>query len=348
MLLLHSTLWRAAVAAFTLCTTPLGVTTVTVTDALPNIAPICAVNQLGSAAVRGPHVNNATRTVKSGSLAAGGFAVFVDSVALNASTVRTIEAGKAIRMFVRSATLLPNSTTPDKSFRGLHVLLAVNSGAVNVSNALVPVSPFVKSPNCTSTFISGISHAEPTLKTGMLANLQVNAAFANITLDVNLVVSNNNVSGSTFYFTQYKLASVVKKGDTAPSAPKAPTVAAAPVATAPKAAASPTAPVIAAAPQGCERSDGSSCGRGAASCRGTSCSNCDRTHDTFVQMWSLWFEYLLSPDSLRHHWTTLALVQCRLREHDLDGQFLHEQNTNDYYYCMYHLHLSLFYRLNHI
>jgi hypothetical protein len=195
---------------------------------------LCAA-VFGGPAPRGAHLL-AARNVTNGTLALGGFELVIDGVVVNPNATRTLETLKNYSVVVRG-------TTTGRQFRGAFLMLGLNG--TDLSTNLLPLASYQRTPSCIGSGIAGVSHTENGLKNTFNGVLYLDAVRPIISLDVNIVTDNSDAAGSKFYYSNYRIASVV--GTKAPVTPPVAPPVAPPVVspTAPKAAA-PTAPKAAA------------------------------------------------------------------------------------------------------
>jgi hypothetical protein len=165
-----------------------------IANAYPDYVPSC---RIGSSSVGSYHKDDSNgRSVTAGTMADSGFDLYIDGVAVNPNATRTFDTFKSYNVTVKGAA--------GQQYKGAFLALAVEG--FDVGDALLPLAPHVKSQECDDE-VAGVHHSEASLKTEFIATMRVDAAYATITLDVNIVVFNNE-TGSVYYHTQYKLASV--------------------------------------------------------------------------------------------------------------------------------------------
>jgi hypothetical protein len=185
---------------------------VSVTLGLPNgLIPFCAT-VFGGPAPRGLHLS-AARNVTNGTLALGGFELVIDGVVVNPNTTRTLETLKNYSVVVRG-------TTGGRQFRGAFLMLGLNG--TDLSTNLLPLASYQRTPSCFGYGIAGVSHTENGLKTTFNGVLYLDTVRPVISLDVNIVTDNSDVAGSKFYYSAYKIASVVATKAPTKSPTKAP------------------------------------------------------------------------------------------------------------------------------
>jgi hypothetical protein len=162
--------------------------------AYPDYVPSC---RIGSSSVGSYHKDSSNgRSVTAGTMADSGFDLYIDGFVVNPSFTRTLDTFKSYNVTVKGSA--------GQQYKGAFLALAVDG--FDVGDALLPFAPHVKSQDCDEE-VSGVHHSEASLKTEFTTTMQVDAVYATITLDVNIVVFNNE-TGSAYYHTQYKLASV--------------------------------------------------------------------------------------------------------------------------------------------
>jgi hypothetical protein len=163
-------------------------------NALPDYVPSCTI---GSSAIGRDHMDSSNgRRVTEGTMADSGFDLYIDGIVVNPDITRTFDTFKSYNVNVKGSA--------GQLYKGAFLALAVDG--FDVSDALLPLAPHVKSQECGDE-VSGVHHSEASLKTEFTATMQVDDVYATITLDVNIVALNNE-TGSAYYHTQYKLASV--------------------------------------------------------------------------------------------------------------------------------------------
>jgi Reeler domain len=164
-----------------------------VVEALPNGSPVCTV---GSAPFppTGLHV---TRTNVTGGISLGQFQVKIGNTILVANKTNYIASDTNLTVQLAS--------TNGTQFRG--VLIILNQPDVDMSSNLFisPSSTTLKvQENCTASNYSGFTHTNNELKSS--AEATVNMPREQLAyLDVTVVLYNNAVDGSAYYYTRYDI-----------------------------------------------------------------------------------------------------------------------------------------------
>ena len=173
--------------------------------ALPNGAPICAI---GDSNVRNLHLA-AARNPKSGQIQAGDFDVFINGVILN----RTATGNNTFPFEVSRNDTISIKSLKGKQFKG--VLVILSQGENNTKAGLLPQAPYKDAIGCEGLEWAGLSHDENSLKEEMNSTLRWDILGDKFLFDVNIVVQ-NNVSGSIYYYSQYKLIAVAVQAPAKP------------------------------------------------------------------------------------------------------------------------------------
>lgn len=164
----------------------------------PDGTPNCEV---GSSSTRSLHLISA-RNPRSGQIQVGGFDVFIDDVQLVRTTTGPnlfdFEAGVDHKLTIKS--------NEGNQLKG--VLIIISQGENNTKTALTPLDPYQVPIACEKYPYSGFTHKEPSFKSTADGTLRWDTVGDNFLLDVNIVVQNNAVDGSIYYYTNYKLRAV--------------------------------------------------------------------------------------------------------------------------------------------
>ena len=162
----------------------------------PRGAPIC---ESGSANVRSLHLDKG-RDPRTGDIQTNGFDVFLNGTLIQPGSELNPTRFKAhtdLNVTVKSRT--------GETFRGVLLLLHQFGVNVHLGEGLLPLGPFKKAFGCGGTNISGVTHSENSMKTEVTSNLHYDNTGGVCTLDVNIVVANNEIDGSAYFFSEYYL-----------------------------------------------------------------------------------------------------------------------------------------------
>jgi hypothetical protein len=164
--------------------------------AWPDGAPECTI---GAAAAMGTHLSTNSTLPVTGPLSDGTFVVTLDGVTLDPTVSTTINA---LEIYYIAVT----SVTREKPYRG--VLVIASSASTNFTSAVLQpagVSEFIlkASPSCGEISRAGVTHKSPDTKTITYSSLLVPKNLADLKLDVNVVVANNAINGSIYYYNQF-------------------------------------------------------------------------------------------------------------------------------------------------
>jgi hypothetical protein len=168
-----------------------------ITTALPTGAPVCIIDE---SAPGSPHrVTRNGKPFRTGPLSDGGFSVTVGGTVLDTATPLALVAGTVYDVVFTSEDGL-------QPYRG--VLGIVHSATYNFTTANFNTgTPDLQNSMPCSLIkgLAGVTHVSGSDKTSALAKFSVNANIDVVKFDVNIVVANNDNSGSIFYYTQYQL-----------------------------------------------------------------------------------------------------------------------------------------------
>jgi hypothetical protein len=191
--------------------------------AMPSGAPVCPI---GGPAPGDAHLlpranGNITINPRTGPLSDGTFIVTLNGVTLDPSVNTAINASQGYTIAVTSEEGI-------QQYRG--VLVIASSASTNfTSTVLQPVDGTLQaSLPCAQIRRAGVTHVSAATKTTSSATLKVPTNVADLKLDVNIVVANNEVQGSVYYYNQYNLT-VTGAPPTAPTPGGAPSPNSAPV-----------------------------------------------------------------------------------------------------------------------
>jgi hypothetical protein len=159
-------------------------------------APVCTV---GEPAPGDPHQRGAALTF-TGTLASAGFSVTFDDVDISTLPSIEVKTGTPVKVEV-----IANGVP----LKGVLVIVSRPStdlsGALSLSaeeSALLQVSQV-----CSFEIKAGVTHMDESFKTMVSSTLSIDEPYADLKLDVNVVVQNNE-TGSYYYYDQYTFASV--------------------------------------------------------------------------------------------------------------------------------------------
>jgi hypothetical protein len=157
--------------------------------AMSNGAPVCTI---GAAAPEDTHLSTNSVT---GPLSVGKFIVTLDGVTLDPAVSTAINASQSYTIAVTS--------NGDRQYKG--VLVIASSASTNFTSAVLqPVGPLLQaSTPCAVISRAGVTHNSAALKTTSSSTLNVPKNVADLKLDVNVVVANNDVQGSIYYYNQF-------------------------------------------------------------------------------------------------------------------------------------------------
>jgi hypothetical protein len=161
--------------------------------AFPAGAPVCTIDESAPGA---PHRGTGFRT---GPLSDAAFIVTVGGKTLDTATTLEIEAGTVYDVIFTSET----GSQPYKGVLGI-----IHSSTYNFTstNLITGTADLQNSEPCAfAKGRAGVTHVNNNDKTSALAKLSIPANVDVVKLDVNIVVANNGVQGSIFYYTQYTL-----------------------------------------------------------------------------------------------------------------------------------------------
>jgi Reeler domain len=167
-----------------------------VASALRDGAPIC---ESGTANVRSLHLDRG-RNPRTGDIQSNGFDVFLNNTLIQPGTrlfPTKFKAHTNINVTIKSRT--------GERFRGILLLLHQPGVNVHIGEGLLPTEPFKDAVGCGGTNISGVTHAENSFKTEVTAILHYDDTSDACMLDVNIVTANNEIDGSSYFFSQYYL-----------------------------------------------------------------------------------------------------------------------------------------------
>lgn len=161
----------------------------------PDGTPNC---EIGSSSTRSLHLISA-RNPRTGQIQVGGFDVFINDVKLVVTTtgpnIFDFDAGVDNKLTIKSSD--------GDQFRGVLIILSQNQ--TNTKEALTPLAPYQDPIACEKLPYGGLTHSEPSLKSTADGTLRWDTVGDIVSLDVNIVVVNNAVDGSVYYYTNYKL-----------------------------------------------------------------------------------------------------------------------------------------------
>ena len=172
--------------------------TLSVVTALPGGAPSCEV---GEAAPQSLHLN-IDRNPQTGPLSTGTYTVTINGALLVPGEKAVVPAQAVNEVIVSSETGL-------QPFRGVLAILN-KEGTVFTNGVELSVSatdPLLQEAfECdVTTGRSGVTHKSPDLKTSAELMLNVDSNLDDVFLDVNVVVANNDIEGSIYYYDRYTL-----------------------------------------------------------------------------------------------------------------------------------------------
>jgi hypothetical protein len=169
--------------------------------ALPTGAPVCPIDgaapgdaHLAARVVAGTNITINPRT---GPLSDGTFIVTLNGVTLDPAVSTAITASLSYTVAVTSE----DGTQP---YRG--VLVIASSASKNFTAAVLqPVGGLLQaSLPCAQLRRAGVTHISAVSKTTSSSTLNVPTNVADLKLDVNVVVANNEVQGSIYYYDQFE------------------------------------------------------------------------------------------------------------------------------------------------
>ena len=140
-------------------------------------------------------------SLKTGTLATGGFSVKLGSTKLSTATTTTSTFTVGV-----STTLTISGT---KAFTGFFARLG-EIGGVQTDTAFTGTGDVQVPKLCTVAGVGGICQTSASKKTSVTATLKLGSAAASMPLDVIIVVSGNSTN-SEYYYTQYKISAVAAK-----------------------------------------------------------------------------------------------------------------------------------------
>lgn len=168
--------------------------------AMPTEAPSCVV---GVANPQDLHLALA-RNPKTGEIQVGGFDVFLNDVKL---AFTNTPANKTFEFGIEEDQKLTIKAENGNRFKG--VLLLLSKDGTDAFTGLLPLDPLKAAPGCVGTPVAGVTHSERSVKTSANSTLRWDGEDGDVLLlDVNIVVQ-NNVTGSFYYYSQYRLKAVV-------------------------------------------------------------------------------------------------------------------------------------------
>lgn len=171
--------------------------------ALPNGAPSCVS---GDANVQSLHLDP-NRNPRTGEIFDNGFDVFLDGKLIKAGTIESptmFEAHVDHNITVKS--------NRGEKFRGILLLLHQVGVDVHLGEGLLPFEPLKEAIGCGGTPISGVTHSENSMKGEATALLHYDNSDGIVTLDVNIVIANNDRDGSAYFFSEYRLRAIEGTG----------------------------------------------------------------------------------------------------------------------------------------
>lgn len=176
--------------------------------AFPDGSPVCTV---GTVAPQSLHLDRLVTIT--GPIPTNQFQVTIgESLVLNSTVVNQITPG--VDLAVKLVT------TAGIEFRGL--LIVINKDGLDLSLSLQPTSSNVKAQaECPDRFYSGITHVINSVKSSVEGKLLLGQGVTAF-LDVNIVVSNSDELGSTYYYTRYSVSTVAQSPSAAPVPTSAP------------------------------------------------------------------------------------------------------------------------------
>lgn len=172
--------------------------------ALPNGAPSCVS---GDVNVQSLHLDP-SRNPRTGEIFDNGFDVFLDGKLIPAGTMENptlFEAHIDHNVTVKSSR--------GEKFRGILLLLHQVGVDVHLGEGLLPFEPYKEAVGCGGTPISGVTHAENSMKSEATALLHYDNTDGIVTLDVNIVIANNDRDGSAYFFSEYRLRAMEGDGE---------------------------------------------------------------------------------------------------------------------------------------
>jgi hypothetical protein len=163
-------------------------------SSFPDGTPNC---EIGSSSTRSLHLI-AARNPVGGQIQKGEFEVYINDKLLERTTTgpNLFEFGAGVdnKLTIKSPT--------GKQFKG--VLIIASKGENITKSVLTPRDPYQIPIACEKLPYSGFTHKEPSLKSTADGTLRWDTLGDEFLLDVNIVVQ-NNVSGSIYYYTNYRL-----------------------------------------------------------------------------------------------------------------------------------------------
>lgn len=161
----------------------------------PDGAPSC---ESGTANVQSLHLDP-SRNPRTGDLSSNGFAVYLNGTLL--------ESGN-----LTSPTLFRAHTNNDLQVKALNgtfrgILMLLYQPAVNVHDGegLSASQPLKAAVGCVGTLTSGVTHSNNDPKGEANAIIHYDTTVGVATLDINIVVANNDIEGSAYFFQKYYL-----------------------------------------------------------------------------------------------------------------------------------------------
>jgi hypothetical protein len=167
----------------------------TVVTSSPNGAPSC---ESGTANVQSLHLS-ALRNPRTGDLSSNGFEVYLNGTLLESGNITSPTLFRA-HMNNDLVVKAVNGT-----FRGILMLLYQPAVNVHEGEGLTPKSPLQAATGCAGTLTSGVTHTENSQKEEANAIIHYDTTEGVATLDINIVVANNDVDGSAYFFQKYYL-----------------------------------------------------------------------------------------------------------------------------------------------
>jgi hypothetical protein len=152
--------------------------------------------------VRDLHLDRG-RNPRTGDIQSNGFDVYLNNT--------LIQPGSRLFPTYFKAHVNLNVTVKSRTgerFRGILLLLHQPGVNVHIGEGLLPRRPFKEAVGCGGTNISGVTHAENSFKSEANAILHYDTTTGVCILDVNIVTANNEVDGSSYFFSEYFLRAV--------------------------------------------------------------------------------------------------------------------------------------------
>lgn len=174
----------------------------TVVSSLPNGAPSC---ESGTANVQSLHLSP-TRNPRTGDLSTNGFEVYLNGTLLESGNLTSPT------LFEAETDNILQVKAINGTFRGILMLLYQPAVNVHDGEGLTPQEPLQAAVGCVGSLTSGVTHTENSPKQEVSAILHYDTTEGVATLDINIVVANNDDEGSAYFFQKYYLQAFEGEG----------------------------------------------------------------------------------------------------------------------------------------